>query len=76
MPWSCSTRSINSDHAKGPRGTTPRQLRAHTRKVTALAYQPRSGTALLASGYADGNACLWRPERSLKLLREGWLAIV
>lgn len=58
---------------KGPRGTTPKQLRAHTRKVTALAYQPRSGTAMLASGDADGNACLWRPEKTLKPLREGWL---
>lgn len=56
---------------KGPRGTTPRQLRGHTRRVTALAYAPRGG--LLASGDADGNACLWQPERSPKPLRESWL---
>lgn len=56
---------------KGPRGTTPKQLRGHARKVTQLAWQRRG--PLLASGGADGNAALWRPEKSAKPLRESWL---
>lgn len=56
---------------KGPRGTVPKQLRGHTKKVTLLAWQRRG--PLLVSGDADGNAALWQPERSGDALREGWL---
>ena len=56
---------------KGPRGTQPRQLAGHRRKVTQLAWQRRG--PLLVSGDAEGNAALWRPEKSARPLREGWL---
>jgi WD40 repeat protein len=46
---------------KGPRGTRPRELRWHTKKVTLLAWQARG--KLLISGSADGTVALWDPER-------------
>jgi WD40 repeat protein len=51
--WDCS--------GKGPAGTTPVQLKAHTKEVTALAFQP--GTLLLASAGADGQVLLWELHR-------------
>ena len=56
---------------KGPAGTVPKQLRAHTKKVTLLAWQSRG--PLLVSGDAEGNALLWQPARSLAPQREGSL---
>jgi WD40 repeat protein len=46
----------------GPRGTRPRELHRHTKKVTLLAWQTRG--RLLVSGSADGTIALWDPERS------------
>ena len=56
---------------KGPRGTRPKELRWHTKKVTLLCWQ-RQGELLL-SGSADGTAALWNPERSLEPLHENSL---
>lgn len=56
---------------KGPRGTTPGQLRGHGKKVTLLAWQPRGG--LLASGDAGGNATLWAPGKGIAPQRESTL---
>lgn len=56
---------------KGPRGSVPKRLCGHTRKVTLLAWQPRG--PLLVSGDADGNTALWHSEKTLKPLRESWL---
>lgn len=47
---------------KGPAGTVPRQLRAHTRKITLLAWQRRGGR--LVSGDADGNVVVWEPGKT------------
>jgi WD40 repeat protein len=47
---------------KGPRGTRPKELHRHTKKVTLLAWQSR-GMSLI-SGSADGTVALWDPERS------------
>jgi WD40 repeat protein len=47
---------------KGPRGTRPKELHRHTKKVTLLAWQSRG--MLLVSGSADGTVALWNPERS------------
>ncbi|MBI1842307.1 MAG: WD40 repeat domain-containing protein [Verrucomicrobia bacterium] len=46
---------------KGPAGTTPAQLKGHSARVTALAYQRRGD--LLASGGMGGDVWLWRPSR-------------
>ena len=56
---------------KGPRGTVPKQLRAHTKKVTLLVWQARG--PLLVSGDADGNVALWQPARTVEPVCEGWL---
>jgi WD40 repeat protein len=53
---------------KGPRGTRPRELHRHTKKVTLLAWQTRG--RLLVSGGADGNVAFWDPERSRTPLYE------
>ena len=47
---------------KGPAGTRPKQLDAHERHISAVAYQ-HAGT-LLASGAADATVALWDPTRS------------
>ena len=44
---------------RGPEGSEPLQLAAHTARVTALACQPR-GT-LIAAGARDHRLTLWRP---------------
>ena len=56
--WDCS--------GKGPAGTTPKQLEAHTEKVTGLAYQ-KSGPLLVSAG-ADGLLALWHPAKQLGAL--------
>jgi WD40 repeat protein len=57
--WDCS--------GKGPAGTTPVQLKAHTKEVTALAFQP--GTLLLASAGAEGQVLLWQLHREKPVAR-------
>lgn len=56
---------------KGPRGTRPKSLQGHAKKVTLLSWQSRGPH--LVSGDAAGNAALWRPERTAKPLRENGL---
>ncbi len=46
---------------RGPEGTEPLQLSAHTARLTQLAFQPQ-GT-LLASGARDRRLMLWRPSQ-------------
>lgn len=46
---------------RGPQGTRPASLDAHTRHVTALTYRP-DGTRL-ASGDANGDLYLWAPPK-------------
>lgn len=43
---------------RGPEGTEPLQLAAHTARLTQLAFQPRG--ALLAAGARDHRVTLWR----------------
>ena len=57
---------------KGPAGTVPKQLRAHTRKVTLLAWQQGGGR--LVSGDADGNVAVWEPGKTSSPLCESKLA--
>ena len=45
----------------GPEGTTPVQLRAHTRAVASLAWSPDG--KLLASGGRDGALCVFSADR-------------
>jgi WD40 repeat protein len=56
---------------KGPRGTRPKELHRHTKKVTLLAWQSQGG--LLLSGSADGTSVLWNPEGSHEPLYENSL---
>ncbi|BDC50489.1 hypothetical protein F183_A28050 [Bryobacterales bacterium F-183] len=58
--WDCS--------GKGPAGSTPIQLEAHGRPVSALAYQHQGG--LLASGCPGGLVCIWNPRKSTRPLRQ------
>jgi WD40 repeat protein len=51
-----------SFRGRGPEGTTPIQLRGHTKLVTALVAAPSDHR--LASGGRDGLFCVWRPQRS------------
>ena len=44
---------------RGPEGSEPLQLTAHTARITQLAFQPRG--ALLAAGSRDHRLTLWRP---------------
>jgi WD40 repeat protein len=44
---------------KGPEGSTPMELHAHTDRVESLAYAPEG--SYLASGGRDGRVVLWRP---------------
>ena len=44
---------------RGPEGSEPLQLAAHTARITQLAFQPRG--ALLAAGSRDHRLTLWRP---------------
>lgn len=44
---------------KGPEGTEPMELRAHTDRIEALAYAPEG--AWLVSGGREGRVVLWRP---------------
>jgi WD40 repeat protein len=44
---------------KGPEGSEPMELRAHTDRIEALAYAPEG--AWLASGGRDGRLVLWKP---------------
>jgi WD40 repeat protein len=48
--WDCS--------GKGPAGTTPLQLEAHTDRITALAFQ--HSAPVLASGGADRQVAVWQ----------------
>jgi WD40 repeat protein len=49
---------------RGPEGSEPRQLAAHTARLTQLAFQPQ-GT-LLASGARDRRISLWRPAHNIE----------
>lgn len=49
---------------RGPEGTEPLQLSAHTARLTQLAFQPQ-GT-LLASGARDRRLMLWRPAQGVE----------
>ena len=49
---------------RGPEGSEPRQLSAHTARLTQLAFQPQ-GT-LLVSGARDRRISLWRPSQSIE----------
>lgn len=51
---------------KGPRGSRPRQLDGHARRVVDVAFQPL--TTLLASAGADGRLCLWDPSAARRHL--------
>ena len=44
---------------KGPEGSEPMELRAHTDRIESLAYAPEG--AWLASGGRDGRLVLWKP---------------
>jgi WD40 repeat protein len=44
---------------RGPEGSEPLQLAAHTARLTQLAFQPRG--SLLAAGARDHRVTLWRP---------------
>lgn len=56
--WDCSGR--------GPKGSTPIQLDGHDRPISALAWQHQG--PLLASGAQEGRVCLWRPNKSPRLI--------
>ncbi|MCS6947533.1 MAG: hypothetical protein NZM12_07955 [Steroidobacteraceae bacterium] len=47
---------------RGPEGSQPLQLRGHTERITALAFQP--GGTLLASAGRDWRLSLWQPGKS------------
>lgn len=51
-----------SFRGRGPEGTSPVLLKAHTKLVTALSAAPNDHR--LASGGRDGLFCIWRPQRS------------
>jgi WD40 repeat protein len=51
---------------RGPEGTRPIQLNAHTARLTQLAYQP--GGQLLASGGRDCRLMLWQPAQGSEAL--------
>lgn len=57
---------------RGPEGSEPLQLAAHTARVTALAFQPRG--ALLAAGARDHRLTLWRPAQPQQPLDADLLA--
>lgn len=61
--WDCQA------SAKGPEGSRPVQLNAHSLPVTALAYQHRGN--LLASGGQAGGVALWEPHRTNR--RVAWV---
>ena len=48
---------------QGPRGSTPRILRAHDEVVTAVAWSPDG--ELLAGAAGDGRVAMWRPRRGV-----------
>jgi len=56
----------------GPADTTPAQLKAHTDRVTTLAYQRRG--PLLVSGGEDGLVALWNPAMSSRVVAKIELA--
>jgi WD40 repeat protein len=51
---------------RGPEGSEPLQLQAHTERVTQLQFQPRG--PLLATGARDRRVLLWRPGASEEAL--------
>lgn len=51
-----------SFRGRGPEGTTPILLKAHTKLVTTLVTAPSDHRLL--SGGRDGLVCVWRPQRS------------
>ena len=51
---------------KGPKGSRPKQLDGHARRVADVGFQPLS--TLLASAGADGRLCLWDPTASRRSL--------
>ncbi len=57
---------------RGPEGSEPLQLAAHTARVTQLAWQPRG--ALLAAGARDHRLTLWRPAQPQQPLDADLLA--
>jgi WD40 repeat protein len=57
---------------RGPEGSEPLQLAAHTARVTALACQPRGN--LLAAGARDHRLTLWRPSQPQQPLDADLLA--
>jgi WD40 repeat protein len=48
---------------RGPRGSTPRVLRAHDETVTSLAWS--ADGELLAGSAGDGRVAMWRPRRAV-----------
>jgi len=58
--WDCS--------GKGPEGSTPRMLDAHTAFVSALAWQ-HAGPLLVSGGY-DGLLALWSPARTKRAVAQ------
>jgi len=58
--WDCS--------GKGPADTTPFQLEAHSKPVTALKYQQTG--PLLASAGTDGRLIVWHPDKVKKPLAQ------
>jgi len=56
---------------KGPEGSTPIQLHAHTGAITCLAFSPRKG--FLASGAKDAAVVLWEPRRQPRPIRHAKL---
>jgi WD40 repeat protein len=66
-----ATATLWDFRGKGPEGTRPIQLDAHTGVVTSLAFSPWKG--VLASGSQDTSVLLWEPRRGTKPVRYAFL---